>query len=61
MIGGLNAFGLRLEPLQAMSDALPFSAYGMEWIIHALAGTAFGLLSSQIGQTAPAEELEIET
>jgi LIVCS family branched-chain amino acid:cation transporter len=33
----------------------------MEWVIPALIGTALGILLSQIGQTAPAEELEIKT
>lgn len=58
---GLNAFGLQLGPVQTLSDVLPLSAYGMEWIIPALVGTAFGLLLSQFGQTAQAEGLEIET
>jgi branched-chain amino acid:cation transporter, LIVCS family len=39
-----------------LSDVSPLSAYGMEWIIPALVGTAFDILLSQIGQSAPAEE-----
>jgi hypothetical protein len=47
LIDGFNAFGLHLGPLQAMSDALPFSAYRMERIIPVLVGTAFDLLFSK--------------
>jgi LIVCS family branched-chain amino acid:cation transporter len=61
LMDGLNAFGLQLGPVQTLTDVLPLSAYGMEWVIPALVGTALGILLSQIGQTAPAEELEVET
>ncbi len=61
LMDGLNAFGLQLGPVQTLTDVLPLSAYGMEWVIPALVGTALGILLSQIGQTASAEELEVET
>jgi LIVCS family branched-chain amino acid:cation transporter len=61
LMDGLNAFGLQLGPVQTLTDVLPLSVYGMEWVIPALVGTGLGILLSQIGQTAPAEELEIKT
>ena len=58
---GLNAFGLQLGPVQTFTDVLPLSAYGMEWIIPALVGTALGILLSQIGQQLQLRSWEVET
>ena len=40
----LTAFGLNLGPIPKMVSILPFSQYGLEWIITALVGTAIGLV-----------------
>jgi len=48
VIGGLNAFGLELGPVQTLRDLLPFSSVGLEWILPAVAGTLIGVLLSQL-------------
>ncbi|WP_419714971.1 branched-chain amino acid transport system II carrier protein [Fictibacillus marinisediminis] len=42
-MGGLQAFGLKLEPVQTMTDFLPLSSVGLGWVVPALVGTAAGL------------------
>jgi LIVCS family branched-chain amino acid:cation transporter len=43
LIGGLNAFGLNLGPLQTIRNLLPLSSVGLEWIVPALIGTGIGI------------------
>lgn len=61
LIGGLDAFGVPLGPVQTFSDSLPLAAQGMEWIIPALVGTAIGIFLSQSGEAAPPEDNDIES
>ena len=61
LIDGLSAFKVPLGLVQTFTDALPLSAHGMEWILPALVGTAIGIILSQTGKAAPAEEMDIET
>lgn len=43
VMGGLSSYGLDLGPLQAIREFLPFSSYGLEWIIPAIIGTGLGI------------------
>ncbi|MGG1572536.1 branched-chain amino acid transport system II carrier protein [Fictibacillus sp. NRS-1165] len=60
VIGGLNAFGLKLGPVQTMSDILPLSSVGLGWVVPALAGTAAGLAISRFRSHTPAVEKELK-
>ncbi|WP_075980043.1 branched-chain amino acid transport system II carrier protein [Bacillus massilinigeriensis] len=42
-LGGLSAFGVDLGPLQTMREVLPFSSYGLEWVVPAIVGTLIGM------------------
>ncbi|RFU60302.1 branched-chain amino acid transport system II carrier protein [Bacillus sp. V59.32b] len=61
VMDGLGAFGLKLGPLQTMSDILPFSSVGLEWIVPALVGTGIGMALSRLSGEVPAvEEADVE-
>jgi LIVCS family branched-chain amino acid:cation transporter len=61
VIGGLNAFGLNLGPLQTMKEMLPLSSVGLEWVAPALVGTGVGLLLCKVGnKSTVVEELEVK-
>lgn len=61
VIGGLNAFGLDLGPLQTMKEMLPLSSVGLEWVLPALVGTAVGLLLSKVSnKSTVVEEMEVK-
>ncbi|MDQ0215355.1 LIVCS family branched-chain amino acid:cation transporter [Oikeobacillus pervagus] len=60
LIGGLNAFGLDLGPLQTMKDKLPLSDVGLEWILPALVGTCIGLYLSKFHHKVVVKEMEIK-
>ncbi|MGE7602780.1 branched-chain amino acid transport system II carrier protein [Peribacillus sp. NPDC097675] len=61
LIDGLSAFEVPLGIVQTFTDALPLSAHGMEWILPALVGTVIGIILSQTGKAAPAEDMDIKT
>jgi branched-chain amino acid:cation transporter, LIVCS family len=50
VIGGFNAFGLGLGPLQTIRNLLPLSSVGLEWIVPALVGTAIGIVLSKFSK-----------
>jgi branched-chain amino acid:cation transporter, LIVCS family len=50
VIGGLNAFGLDLGPLQTIRDILPLSSVRLEWIVPALVGTGIGIVLSKFSK-----------
>lgn len=56
VIGGLNAFGLDLGPLQTIRDILPLSSVGLEWIVPALVGTGLGIVLSKFSKKQDAPE-----
>lgn len=59
VMGGLNAMGLDLGPLQTMKEMLPLSSVGLEWLVPALVGTVVGLVFDKVGMKARTmEELE---
>lgn len=43
LLGGLSTFGIDLGPLQTMREVLPFSRYGLEWLVPAVVGTTIGM------------------
>ncbi|GLH62975.1 branched-chain amino acid transport system II carrier protein [Parageobacillus sp. G301] len=56
VIGGLNAFGLDLGPLQTIRDILPLSSVGLEWIVPSLVGTGLGIVLSKFSKKQDAPE-----
>ncbi|WP_062238985.1 branched-chain amino acid transport system II carrier protein [Fictibacillus sp. FJAT-27399] len=60
VIGGLKAFGLKLGPVQTMSEFLPLSSVGLGWVVPAIAGTVIGLVISRFSSNTSAvgEELK---
>ncbi|UZJ78588.1 branched-chain amino acid transport system II carrier protein [Fictibacillus sp. KU28468] len=60
VIGGLQAFGLKLGPVQTMSEFLPLSSVGLGWVVPAIAGTVIGLVISRFSSntSAAGEELK---
>ncbi|MED2974593.1 branched-chain amino acid transport system II carrier protein [Fictibacillus sp. B-59209] len=60
VIGGLKAFGLKLGPVQKMSEFLPLSSVGLGWVVPAIAGTVIGLVISRFSSNTSAvgEELK---
>ncbi len=60
VIGGLKAFGLKLGPVQTMSEFLPLSSVGLGWVVPAIVGTVIGLVISRFSSNTSAvgEELK---
>ncbi|MCH1624082.1 branched-chain amino acid transport system II carrier protein [Fredinandcohnia quinoae] len=50
VIGGLNAFGLDLGPVQKLKNMLPLASVGLEWVVPAIVGTGIGLVLSRLGK-----------
>lgn len=51
VIGGLNAFGIDLGPVQSVREILPFSSMGLDWIVPALVGVVVGIVLSYTGKS----------
>jgi branched-chain amino acid:cation transporter, LIVCS family len=61
VIGGLNAFGLDLGPIQSLRDFLPLSSVGLDWTVPAIVGTAIGMFLSKFSrkQAIVAEQIDV--
>lgn len=44
VMSGLNAFGLKLGPVEVVRASLPLADFGLEWVVPALVGTVVGVL-----------------
>ncbi|KKK36763.1 branched-chain amino acid transporter [Mesobacillus campisalis] len=58
VIGGLNAFGFSLGPVETLRTALPFSSSGLEWVVPALAGAVVGILLNKVVPATQLDELK---
>ncbi|MBD1382502.1 branched-chain amino acid transport system II carrier protein [Metabacillus arenae] len=59
VIGGLNAFGFNLGPLQTVRNVLPLSSVGLEWVVPAIVGTGIGMALSHFSKK-PDEVEEVD-
>ncbi|WP_042148084.1 branched-chain amino acid transport system II carrier protein [Paucisalibacillus sp. EB02] len=50
VISGLNAFGLKLGPVEVLRSSLPLAAVGLEWVVPALIGTLVGVMVAKFGK-----------
>lgn len=49
---GLKAFGLQMKQLQSLMDVLPFSSFGLGWVVPALVGTLMGYIWDKFSRKA---------
>lgn len=57
LFDGLKAFGLQLKQMQSFMDMLPFSSFGLGWIVPALVGTLMGYIWDKFSRkTIPADD-----
>lgn len=49
---GLKAFGLQLKQMQSLMDMLPFSSFGLGWVMPAMIGTLMGFIWDKFSRKA---------
>jgi branched-chain amino acid:cation transporter, LIVCS family len=58
---GLKMFGLKLEMMQSVMDALPFASVGLGWVVPAIVGGVVGFaLDKFFGRVSSSKEFEMK-
>jgi branched-chain amino acid:cation transporter, LIVCS family len=57
---GLKMFGLKLNAVQVVMDALPLASVGLGWVVPSLVGGVVGLLLDKFGSQSSLREIEMK-